>query len=232
MTPLWRIIIVGGVKMGRVFFYVGKYKILLVLIIAIMLVLFILINKPSSNENEIIEIEEHEEIIIPSTIKVDVKGMVENSGVVEINSDSRVIDAINATGGLKQGSNTEYLNLSKKLKDGDVIIVYSDEYIKSLKKEKVVYIELPCECPDKINDGCITNEIVNEQINSEKDELVSINTATKEELTTLPGVGESKAEAIIKYRNENNGFTSLEDIMNVSGIGESAYSKIKDYIKL
>ena len=158
--------------------------------------------------------------------------MVVNSGVVEIDSNSRVIDALNEAGGLLDGSNTEYLNLSKKLKDGDVIIVYSNEYIESLKKEKVIYIELPCECPDKINDGCITNEIVNEEINSKSNTLISINTGTKEELMTLPGIGESKADAIIKYRNESNGFNTLEDIMNVSGIGEAAYSKIKDYIRL
>ncbi len=66
----------------------------------------------------------------------------------------------------------------------------------------------------------------------EKDELVSINNGTKEELMTLTGIGESKAEEIIKYREEHGDFKKLEDIMNVSGIGEKAYSKIKDYIKL
>lgn len=216
--------------MSRISFYIEKYKITFILIVIILVLVFLLINKPNNKECEVINIEEKEEIV--NTIKVDVKGMVENSGVVEIDSNSRVIDAINATGGLLDGSNTEYLNLSKKLKDGDVIIVYSNEYIESLKKDKTVYVELPCECPDKINDGCITNEIVNEEVNSESNSLISINTGTKEELMTLPGIGESKADAIIKYRNESGGFNTLEDIMNVSGIGEAAYSKIKDYIKL
>ena len=216
--------------MSRISFYIEKYKISLILLTIIIVLLFFLINKPCNKECEVINIEEKEEVV--STIKVDVKGMVVNSGVVEIDSNSRVIDALNEAGGLLDGSNTEYLNLSKKLKDGDVIIVYSNEYIESLKKEKVIYIELPCECPDKINDGCITNEIVNEEINSKSNTLISINTGTKEELMTLPGIGESKADAIIKYRNESNGFNTLEDIMNVSGIGEAAYSKIKDYIRL
>lgn len=218
--------------MSRIYFYVEKYITLLIFITNIILLFLLINNKQGDTIDKIVNIEKPviEESI--GKIKVDVKGMVESSGVVEIDSNSRVIDAINATGGLLEGSNTEYLNLSKKLKDGDVIIVYSNEYIESLKKEKVIYIELPCECPDKINDGCITNEIVNEEINSESNTLISINTGTKEELMTLPGIGESKADAIIKYRNESNGFNTLEDIMNVSGIGEAAYSKIKDYIKL
>ena len=64
-----------------------------------------------------------------------------------------------------------------------------------------------------------------------QDKLISINNGTLEELMTLPGVGESKAKNIIEYR-ENNKFEKIEDIMNVSGIGEAAYSKIKDLIKL
>ena len=218
--------------MGKIIFYISKYKLIIILsVVIIILSTLIYINY----NNETIDTVITEPIIeeeVTDTIKVDIKGMVEKSGVVEIDSGSRVIDAINASGGLKKGANTEYLNLSKKLKDGDVIIVYSNDYINSLKKENIVYVEVPCECPDKINDACINNEIVNEEINSENDKLISINSGTKEELMTLPGVGESKADAIIKYRNDNNGFTKLEDIMNVSGIGEAAYTKIKDYIKL
>ena len=218
--------------MSRIYFYIEKY-ITVLIFITNLIVLFLLINHKQNNTiDEIVSIEKPVIEENKGTIKVDVKGMVENSGVVEIDSNSRVIDALNAAGGLLDGSNTEYLNLSKKLKDGDVIIVYSNEYIESLKKDKTVYVELPCECPDKINDGCITNEIVNEEVNSESNTLISINTGTKEELMTLPGIGESKADAIIKYRNESNGFNTLEDIMNVSGIGEAAYSKIKDYIRL
>lgn len=218
--------------MSRIYFYIEKY-ITVLIFITNLIVLFLLISHKQNNTiDKIVNIEKPVIEENKGTIKVDVKGMVENSGVVEIDSNSRVIDALNEAGGLLDGSNTEYLNLSKKLKDGDVIIVYSNEYIESLKKDKTVYIELPCECPDKINDGCITNEIVNEEVYSESNTLISINTGTKEELMTLPGIGESKADAIIKYRNESNGFNTLEDIMNVSGIGEAAYSKIKDYIRL
>ena len=218
--------------MNKILFYIEKYKttIILIIILIILLVLYILnISNDKVNNNDIVidEVKEEKEV---STIKVDIKGMVENSGVYEVDSNSRVIDVIEKAI-LKEGANTDYLNLSKKLNDGDVIIVYSNDYIESLKKENIVYIELPCECPDNINNACIKDEIVNENINT-NDALISINKASKEELMTLPGIGESKAISIIEYREENNGFKVLEDIMNVSGIGESAYNKIKEHIKL
>jgi len=218
--------------MSKILFYIEKYKLFIIfaILIIILLVLYILsINdEPNNNSDTIINEKEEEKEI--STIKVDIKGMVENSGVYEVDSNSRVIDVIDKAI-LKEGANTDYLNLSKKLNDGDVIIVYSNDYIDSLKKENIIYVELPCECPDNINKACIEDEIINENINT-KETLISINKASKEELMTLPGIGESKAISIIKYREENNGFKELEDLMNVSGIGESAYSKIKEYIKL
>ncbi len=218
--------------MNKILFYIEKYKltIILVIITIILSVLYVInINNKKVYNNDIMINEIEEEKVI-STIKVDIKGMVENSGVYEVDSNSRVIDVIEKAI-LKEGANTDYLNLSKKLNDGDVIIVYSNDYIESLKKENIVYIELPCECPDNINNACIKDEIVNESINA-NDTLISINKASKDDLMTLPGIGEAKAISIIKYREENNGFKTLEDIMNVSGIGESAYNKIKEYIKL
>ena len=172
---------------------------------------------------------------------MDVKGYVEKEGVYELDSNSRVIDAINKAGGLKKNANTDYINLSKKLVDEMIIIVYSDDEVSKFKEEEkqIIYIEYKCECPDNINDSCITeNDTVNtngvkeENVVNEEDTLISINSGSKEDLMKLPGIGESKADNIIKYRDEIGKFNNLEDIMNVSGIGESAYSKIKDYIKL
>jgi len=244
--------------MEKIKFYLEKYKLYLIVIILILLslvVLYIIFNsKEKVEEKKEIVIEQKEEVKEEkiSTLKVDVKGFVEKQGVYELDSESRVIDAINKAGGLKKEANTEYINLSKKLVDEMVIVIYSNDQIEKFKKEdkEIIYIEYECICPDNINDTCITqNDIVNtngvkeeheekehttkEEENSDKEtELISINTGEKEELMTLPGIGESKAENIIKYREENGNFEKLEDIMNVSGIGESAYSKIKEYIKL
>ena len=251
--------------MYKVKFYLEKYKLYIVIgVITILLLgifLFIIFNREEKIIEEEIIVEQKEEPKIEvSNIKVDVKGYVEKEGVYELDSDSRVIDAINKAGGLKKNANTDYINLSKKLQDEMIIIIYSNDEVSKFKKEEkeIIYIEYKCECPDNINDTCITeNDIVNtngtedkkyekeeqkeqdkeenndeQNTEEEKDNLISINKATKEELMTLTGIGESKAEEIIKYREENGGFKKLEDIMNVSGIGEKAYSKIKDYIKL
>lgn len=248
--------------MNKVKFYLEKYKLYIVIgVIFILLLgifLFIIFNKEEKIIEEEIIVEKKEEPKVEiNTIKVDVKGYVEKEGVYELDSNSRVIDAINKAGGLKKNANTDYINLSKKLKDEMIIIIYSNDEVSKFKKEEkeIIYIEYKCECPDNINDTCITeNDIVNtngtedkkeevkeqnkEETNEEQkkeeenDNLISINKATKEELMTLTGIGESKAEEIIKYREEHGDFKKLEDIMNVSGIGEKAYSKIKDYIKL
>lgn len=183
-------------------------------------------------------IEKVKEAVKINKIKVDVKGMVNNPGVYEMDENSRVVDAINEAGGINESADTSSINLSKKLKDENVIIV---ERIK--EPEKVIeYVYKECNCP-KFNDACLkTNEVVNYQEvkedntkeNSENIEtgLISINSATKEELQTISGIGESKALSIIKYREDNGPFNTIEDIMNVSGIGNSLFEKIKDYITL
>ena len=112
-----------------------------------------------------------------------------------------------------------------------IIIIYSNDEVSKFKEEEkqIIYIEYKCECPDNINDSCITKDDVvntngvdkkedkiednNENTETEKqDKLISINNGTLEELMTLPGVGESKAKNIIEYR-ENNKFEKIEDII-------------------
>lgn len=173
---------------------------------------------------------------IENKIKVDVKGMVNNPGVYELSENSRVIDAINMAGGLNESADTSTINLSKILKDENVIIVDTTK-----EPEKVIeYVYKECNCP-KFNDACINNnDIINYQETTNNDNKISdvvsgqisINNASKEELQSLSGVGESKAISIIKYREENGPFNTLEDIMNVSGIGNSLFEKIKDSISL
>lgn len=183
---------------------------------------------------ETTEKTETKEENIEEKILVDVKGAVVSPGVYQLSLGCSVQDAIHMAGGLLENSNTKVINLSKRVFDEMVIIVYTNEEIEAYQKDpevltEFVYVELPCECPDSMNDACINTETkVDENVSEES--LVSINTATKEDLMTLSGIGESKAEAIIKYREENGEFLDITDIMNVSGIGESAFEKIKDSI--
>lgn len=170
------------------------------------------------------------------TVFVDVKGAVNNPGVYEIDKEKRIIDAINLAGGLSNGANTINLNLSKKVSDEMYIVVYTQKQINEYKNNSTnqnYYCAADeCICPDISNDACIKNSV---NISDEKDIInnkISINNASKEELTKLPGIGESKADLIIKYRNENGAFKSIEDIKNVSGIGDSIYEKIKNSITI
>lgn len=198
------------------------------------------------NNSEIAIVEKKEENIsdnveVLSNIRVDVKGAVKKAGVYELDRNSRVIDAINLAGGFKSNASTKYLNLSKKISDEMVIYVYTTNQVKSMGIKEEIKEE--CNCPTVDTSICAGSNIIvsdknnNTNVEENKNEAegsnkVSLNNASKEELMTLSGIGESKALAIIEYRSKNNGFKVLEDIMNVSGIGESLYNKIKDNITL
>ena len=183
---------------------------------------------------EVTEKEEKKENKEKETkVLVDVKGEVNTPGVYDLTNNNTVIDAINKAGGLTKNSDTSNLNLSKKLEDEMVIIVYSKSEIKEMEEPKV-------QCPP-CNDACIKEEDEKAKLDaSEKTESkeeneavtgkVNINTATSSELQTLNGIGEAKAKAIIEYREKNGNFEKIEDIKNVSGIGDSVYDKIKDNI--
>ncbi len=175
-------------------------------------------------------------------IRVDIKGAINNSGVYEIENGSRVIDLINLAGGLTNNADTSLINLSKVLSDEMVIYIYTKEEVKNsnLINTVIKVIEKECVCPNIENDGCINDKIEDTISNKPKDEtneinenndshLININSASLEELMAIPGIGKQKAEAIIKYRKDNK-FKSIEDITNVSGIGNSLYESIKAYI--
>ncbi len=144
------------------------------------------------------------EIESETVIYVHVCGSVKKPGVYSFSKESRVYEAIEAAGGATKNAKLELLNLALILKDGDKI------YIPDIDDTDEPY-----------SDVTGSNGI---------DVLVNINTASKDELMTLPGIGEAKALAIIGYREDNGSFSDVEDIMKVSGIKESAFSKIKDLI--
>ena len=165
---------------------------------------------------------------------VDIKGAVNKEGVYKIKIGSRVIDVINEAGGLKENADTSIINLSKKVSDEMYIIVYTKEEVDKYRNENLSNSEISKKLQNKILTIDENNDANLKESNSEdkEDEIVNINTATKEELLSITGIGESKANNIIKYREENGNFESIEDIKNVSGIGDSLFEKIKDYIKV
>ncbi len=191
------------------------------------------------------EIKKEETIDEPEYIYVDLKGAIENPNVYKLLKGSRTIDLINEAGGLLNNANTRFINLSKELKDGDAIVIYTNEEIEEAKKSNIIYVETPCICEEVKNDACIietikeeNKTIIEEKINENNSnnevvndsKLININTANEEELTTLSGIGASKAKAIIEYRNTNGNFKSIEEIIDVSGISETTFSKIKESI--
>jgi competence protein ComEA len=213
-------------------------------------------NNTKTGENTEIAIntlEEDEEIINDTikTIKVDIKGYVKKPGVYEVEDGSIVNDLITTAGGTTKNGTTENLNLSKKLVDETVIVVLSKSELNKTKSSTTTCSESTDKTLDttttssttKIETDAIylvpdsTEETSNSTTSKNTTSTttdpastkVSLNTATKEELMTLSGIGESKALSIIAYR-EKTKFTSIEEIKNVSGIGDALYEKIKDNI--
>lgn len=136
-------------------------------------------------------------------IMVHISGQVYNPGVVVLESGARLIDAVNLAGGLKKDADIDKINLAKKLSDEEKI------YIPKIGEE---YVEVTESGGSKDSSG-----------------KIDINTCSKEELLALPGIGEVLADRIIDYR-EKSKFKSIEDIMNVSGIGKGRFEDIKDLI--
>lgn len=175
------------------------------------------IKKTSSEKENIVE------------YKIDIKGEVLNPGIYTMKSSSRVIDCIEKAGGLTENANTTVINLSKKITDEMVIIIYSNAEVASFKETKKIEEQVQEKCRQKDenslkNDACITPDT------KTTTSLVSINTATVEELSTLSGIGEAKAKQIIEYRTQNGPFKTIEDIKEVPGIGENIFAQIKDSI--
>lgn len=139
---------------------------------------------------------------------VDVKGAVKNPGVYESTKEKRVKDIIDEAGGLLEDADTSNINLSEKLKDQMVVYV-----LKNGEKPKQI-----------MNSSSLSN--------GSNSEVININTANKEQLMKISGVGKTKADAIIEYREKNGNFKNKEDITKVKGIGKSTFDKIKDKIEV
>lgn len=143
-----------------------------------------------------------------------------------------MIDLIELAGGLTENAYIDNINLSKKLDEEMVIIVYNKNEIDNKNnnfQNKKVYID---ESVQKKESVITPNNMQSNESSNVDNGLININTASKDELMKLSGIGESKAQKIIEYRSANGNFKAIEDIMKVNGIGKSTYEKFKDKITI
>lgn len=147
--------------------------------------------------------------VVQVKVYVHMTGEVVNPGLYELADDSRLYDAVMLAGGFTENADTEYANLAEVLVDGKQYQIYSK---------------------DEVLNMSIQGSGENAEAHYTGDGLLDINEATNTELMTISGIGQSKADAIVEYRQQNGRFDKTEDIMNVSGIGEGLYQRIKDSI--
>lgn len=141
-----------------------------------------------------------------ASILVYVCGEVNAPGVYELESGMRIGDAVSAAGGFTKAAGQEYWNLAEPLKDGQMLCIPTEEEARERK------------------------ESYEETMESVSDGRININTADADKLTEIPGIGQTRAQAIIAYRTENGDFTCVEDIMKVSGIKNALFEKMRDFI--
>ena len=200
-----------------------KGLLIVAIIIIIMVIVYQVYGKDSEKiesftDNEILVKDEEKEESTEEIIIVHITGAVKKEGIVKLNENSRLADAIDASGGLKEDADMSKINLALILEDGVKIKIPSvndnekiDDNNNSTNDEKIV-------------------ENMPEGNNQNKKEMVNINKASQTELETLPGIGPSIALKIINYRNENGKFSSKEELKKVSGVGENKYENIKELI--
>ncbi|MBR3132959.1 MAG: ComEA family DNA-binding protein [Clostridia bacterium] len=193
------------------------FSVFLILVISIIVVK--IVDNEKKNENvisleSVVETKEEKIDENENTIIIHITGAIANEGIIKIPEGSRIADAIEKAGGLKENANLKNVNLAYQLEDGQKL------YIPYIEEENTT---------EYIDNG-VSEEVVIDSNNS-NNEMININKADANELQTLNGIGEATAIAIIKYREENGDFESPEDLKNVPGIGDNKFEVIKDKIK-
>lgn len=167
-------------------------------------------------------------------IIVHVDGEVNAPGIVELNENSRISDAIEKAGGTTENSNLKNINLAFLLEDGMKVYIPTNNIEKgeeNMDEEVLNELEYVTEESGVESiEGFGGNSAGNSTSASNK--KINLNTANQADLETLPGIGEATALKIIDYRNTNGKFNTIEDLKNVKGIGDSKFEKVKDLIKV
>ncbi|WP_373898922.1 helix-hairpin-helix domain-containing protein [Haloimpatiens sp. FM7315] len=150
------------------------------------------------------------------TIVVDIKGAVNKPGVYNLKKDGRVKDLIEIASGFTKDADINRMHMSKKLKDEDLIYVYKIGEKENLDLNRTLEVSRNTSSYNNDSDG----------------KKVNLNTASIEELKTLPGVGDVTANKIIEFREKNGGFKSLEDLLKIDRIGEKTLKKFRDKVEI
>lgn len=203
-------------------------KIIIVIIIVVLIIGGIYYLIQSNKEEEFINDFNNEQNIIDQNVEentkiekneivIDISGEVVNPGVIKLEEGSRIIDAIQMAGGVTNNANLSKVNLAYLLEDAQKI------YIPNKNEEISEYVT-------KENADSVISSSNKDKVSNNEKLMVNINTANESELEKLPGIGPSIAIKIVNYRKENGKFSTIEDIKNVSGIGNSKYNNIKEFI--
>ena len=163
-------------------------------------------NEKSNKSNEISQSETEDQLVT-----VDVKGAVKKPGVYQLQSNSRVHDALEKAGGLTDEADLKSINQAQKLSDEAVV------YVAKVGENAV---DVTTSAPTSATSGT----------GQTKSALVNLNTATEADFQTISGIGQKRAQDIIAYREANGRFKSVDDLKNVSGIGAKTLEKLKEYV--
>jgi len=165
----------------------------------------------------------------PVPIYVDVKGQVKQPGLYTLETGMRVADAISLAGGTLPDADLDQINLAQALTDG-VAIIIPPKAVLPIPDGQLPVRPLPGMLPPLPADSTgVTGAGIS---SAQTDNRVNLNTATVEELMTLPGIGQAKAQAIIAYRTEKNPFRTPEELKKISGIGEKVFARLKERIRV
>ena len=177
----------------------------------------------ADNESEAVSDKEMQQAMI----YVDVCGAVANPGVFQLAAGSRVFQAIEAAGGYLPEAALTCVNRAGVLTDGQQLYILTQE---EMERQGLDPAEMAGASDGQMNGSAGTGQNAGLTVQAQQDNRININTADEAQLTTLTGIGATRAQAIISYRQENGPFAVIEDIMNVQGIKEGTFAKIKDKI--